>query len=112
MIGKSAAFVGEQWNLLDACGGGDDEIDLTASGIAASQVDRCRQPSPGPCDLSRDREGVERRLNHGETVRATRPLIGIGSDQDAEVQVGDRGDADRRLDVGRRVLSNQHRGVQ
>jgi hypothetical protein len=51
-------------------------------------------------------------LDRTETPHAPRASVIVASDQNTEMQLGERHDADRRLIVGALLGSDQHRGIE
>jgi hypothetical protein len=75
-------------------------IDRAAPWPPALLHDRIRQPTPLAGDGGVDREGIKRRLDDAEPPCAKRALVGVLRYERTEVELGERCDADRSLDVG------------
>ena len=103
---------GEQWNAVDVGGRGDHEVDGSSSWLPAALGDRGGESAPLACHRRVDWECVERGLDHTEALSAPCALVRIRRDERAEMQLGERRNADRRLDVGGGPGADQDRGVE
>ena len=90
--------MGEQRDVVDVGGGGDREIERAPAGLAAACADGGGESSPFARDRGIDRQRLEGRLDHAEAQGAAGALVGVGGDEDAEVQLGQAGGADRALE--------------
>ena len=104
--------VGDQRYALDLCGRSDRQVDLTAARSSAPFSDCGSQPTPSPGYLNGHRKRIERRLDSGEPIGASPPLLDVRGNDDAEVQLCDRRNTDCTLDICWRVFADQDRGVQ
>src|SRR5205085_12134880 len=71
------------------------------------------EPSPGARDLCVHRHRVELGLDEAEPAKASCPLGGVAGEQEAEVELRQRDDADRRLVRQQvRIVTDQDGGVE
>ena len=88
------------------------EVDPSTPRVATPSDDGGREPAPHSRRIDVDGKRIECRLDRSQAVDAAGPLVLILGYEDTEVQLGDRGDADRRLDVARRIRTDEDRCVE
>lgn len=88
MMGEVGRVVGEERHAGDIRRGGDREVDGPPAWLSAALGNRCGKSAPLAGYAGVDRERVERRLDHAEPLGAPCPLIGVSSDENAEVKLG------------------------
>jgi len=94
-------------------GGCDGEVELRPSRVAATAGHRGGKLTPDPSDLDIHRKGVEGRFDHGQSGGASRSLVIIVGDQDTQVQLGYRDNANSRLEpLGWGTIPYEHRCVE
>ncbi len=98
----------QQWNVVDVRGCGDYEIDDSSAWLSAALGDRGGKSAPLACYRGVDRQRVERCLDHAKSLCTPGAFVRVRGDQYAEMQLGQRGDADRCLHVGGGADAYQH----
>ncbi len=110
---KVGDVLGEEGHSFALGGGCDHEVYLAPSWVAATACRCGGELAPDPGDLNAYGEWVECRFDDRKSGGAARQLIGVVRDENTEVQLGDRSDADSGLDVFRwGKLTYQHRRVE
>src|SRR5215469_6459737 len=74
--------------------GGDEEVHRPAAGMEPALDAEAGQPAPGACYLGVYRHRVELGLHEAKPAEASCPLAGIASEQEPEVELRQRDDAD------------------
>ena len=72
---------------------------VTRPWLPAALRDRSGQATPLAGDRGVDRQGIKRRLDDAEPLCASRALVGVLRYERTEVELDERCDADRSLDV-------------
>jgi hypothetical protein len=80
--------------------------------LAVASLHSGGQTPPLARDLSGDGKRLKRSLDGAEPLGSQRTLIVIDRDKDTEVQLGHRGHADGRLDISRRLPTDENRSIQ
>src|ERR1700744_6155888 len=109
---KIGGVAGQQWNAVNVGSSGDNEVDRAPTRLAATIPHSGRQTAPFARNLNRDRQCIERGFNRAQPVGANGALIVVAGDKYAEVQLGDRGDADRSLDIRRWLFADEYGRVE
>jgi hypothetical protein len=92
---------------VDVGGGGDRQVHRSAARFPAAVGDGGGEASPFTGDGRIDREGVEGRLDHTESLCPAGALVGIGRDERPEVKFGERRGADCSFELSRLVRADQ-----
>lgn len=74
--------VGQQRHSFDLGGCGDGQVDLPSPWLPATSGDCSSQTTPAAGCLDGDRQRVESRLDCGQSVGATCPLVRVVGDED------------------------------
>lgn len=90
----------------------DHEVESSSARLPAAADEGCREPPPFACDCSIDRKRVEGRLNDAEPLGPACSLVFRAGDEDAEVQLGERGGADRAFELTRTLRADEDRGIE
>ena len=91
---------------------GANEIERAATRLAVARDQSGGEPAPFARDRCVDRERIKRRLDDPEPLDAPCSLVVDRSDEHAEVELRQRGRADRTLELARALCADQHRRVE
>lgn len=71
---------------MDVGGGSDRKIDRSAAWLSPALGDRRREATPFACHSSIDGERVECCLDHTESLRSQRSLVGVSGNEHPKVK--------------------------
>ena len=90
-----ASVSGEERDAVNVGRGRNREVDRSPAGLSAAFADGGGKSTPFPSDGGVDGERVDGCLDHAESLRSSRAFVGIRDYQRPEVELPERGDADR-----------------
>src|ERR1044072_400811 len=102
----------EEWHAVDACRRRDHKIHCALAWAPAALGDRGRKAAPFAGDRRIDRQRIEGRLDDPEALRAACSLVCLARGEDAEMQLRERRDADRALELAWICGTDQHGRVE
>lgn len=97
----------EKRDVVHVRGSCNHEVESSSPWLSAAAYHGCGEPSPLACDRRVDGKRIEGCLDDSEPLRATGALVPLGGNENAEVELGERGCADRTLEVAGALGTNQ-----
>lgn len=97
---------------MNVRGGSDHEIESSSARLAAAVHDGGCEPAPLTRDRRVDRQRLECRFDRAEPLRPEGSFVVVLCDEDAEVQFGERSDADGAFDAPRPFCSDEDGGIE
>jgi hypothetical protein len=102
----------QQRDTVDVCGRGDHQIERAPPWFPPTTDDSCGEPTPFASDGRIDREGIEGGLDDAEPLRPSRSLVLRVGNKDAEVQLGERCNADPTFEVTWALRPDENRRIE
>jgi hypothetical protein len=102
----------QQRDMVDGGGRGDYQVECAPPWLSPTTDDRCGEPSPFASDGRIDGEGIEGGLDDAEPLRPSSSLVLRVGNKDAEVQLGERCNADPAFEVTWAFRPDENRRIQ
>lgn len=97
---------------MDVRSRSDHEIESSAPRLSTATDDSCCESSPLACDRRVDGERVERGLDDAEPLRPSSSLVLRAGNENAEVQLGEGGCADRSFELTGALCTDENGGIE